>query len=97
MKRLINFIKNLFRKKTTTDVTIVHKNKYKKGDKVYLNGDSRMFYVCDFKNESQTSKYIIIDEKKKYLYEWIDESELFSELPKKFKTYLDLSKVKFGN
>lgn len=89
MKKLINFIKSLFRKKTTTDVMIAHKNKYKKGDKIYINGDSRMFYVCDFMNESQTSKYIIIDEKKKYLYEWIDESELSTKPFNKFKTYID--------
>lgn len=69
---------NLFKKKK---VKTLHKNKFNKGDEVLFNGER--FSVCDFVNEIDTTKYIIIDTNKKYMYEWVDESEMLA-LKKEF-------------
>ncbi len=53
----------------------LHKNKFVKGDKVIWHDST--FVVCDVMNQRDTTKYIIIDNTiGKYLYEWIDETEL---------------------
>jgi len=66
MKSLIKYLKeHLF----------PHRNKFKKGDRVIWNDFT--FVVCDFVNDADTTKYIIIDDTiHKDIYEWIDEKEL---------------------
>lgn len=66
--KLINYIKNLFKKEK------LHKNKYKLGDIVFWGG--LKCSVCEFENREDTTMYMIIDENQEYIYEWIDESEL---------------------
>lgn len=74
---------NIFKKKK---VKTLHKNKFNKGDDVLFNGSR--FTICDFVNEIDTTKYILIDFGKIYLYEWIDESELLA-LKKEFYAIID--------
>lgn len=53
----------------------LHKNKFVKGDKVIWHDAT--FVVCDVMKQRGTTKYIIIDDIiGKYLFEWIDETEL---------------------
>lgn len=66
--KIINYIKNLFKRKK------LHKNKFNVGEVVIWDG--LKFYVCEFENQEDTTMYLLIDENKENLYEWIDENQL---------------------